>query len=365
MLGLEGVAITNVARQANIVVKLLFLFFSMDIFRLYNNGFRQAYMTLVGIVLRDIFQPPCVLSLQERSPSLAFSTFSPITQIENNARLFCPRRAIAVADVRTFSPYMSLRLDRHYDSEMPTWSDAKFVQELGPRLGCIASLVYPGARVLDAGTDHGLLAIALAGGRANYVVASDVHEEPLANCRRNLAAADPATQARVDVRLGDGLSVLRPGEVDTLTVAGMGGAKVLELVFGGPPTEALGIRRAVLQPTSDVEGMRAALSSRGWTVTHEGLTSSGRWAHVRLAAEPSAPAAAGPWTPTLSEEDAVLGPFLRRRPACALYRAWLRHRLGHFKAVADGAARSGRCGPGEREAGRRAFIIDRFLRDTA
>lgn len=268
---------------------------------------------------------------------------------------------------------MSLRLDRHYIPELPLWADSSLIKELGPRLGTIASLVDQDASVLDAGTDHGLLAIGLAAsGRARLVVASDVHEEPLANCRRNLAAASPLAQSRIDVRLGDGLAVLSPGEVDTITVAGMGGPKVLEILFGGgadgrgPPAEALGIRRAVLQPTSNFEDVRAELCSRGWTITHEGLTSSGRWAHVVLAADAPAGAACtgggpGPWAPMLCEEDVVLGPLLRRRPACGLYRAWLRHRLEYFLAVDQGGARTGRCGPGDVAAGRRVFIIERFL----
>jgi tRNA (adenine22-N1)-methyltransferase len=266
---------------------------------------------------------------------------------------------------------MSLRLERHYATPPPDWSDSGLVRELGPRLGTIASLVTPGASVIDVGTDHGLLAIALAAsGRALRVVASDVHEEPLANCRRNLAAAGPPAQGRVEVRFGSGLSVLRPGEVDTATIAGMGGAKILDVLFGGaaaggPSAEELGIRRAVVQPTSNVEDVRAALARRGWSITHEALTCTGRWAHVVVAAEPpaaAAGAAGGPPAPGMSEEDAVLGPLLRRRPRCEVYRGWLRHQLRHYRAVEAGAARLGRCEPGDVEAGRRAFIIDRALR---
>jgi tRNA (adenine22-N1)-methyltransferase len=271
--------------------------------------------------------------------------------------------------------YMSLRLDKHYATQLPDWADENLIKLLGPRLGAIASLVHQDASVLDAGTDHGLLAIGLAtSGRARRVVASDVHEEPLDNCRSNLAAAGPSAQARIDVRLGDGLSVLSPGEVDTVTIAGMGGAKVVDILFGGggggggggwPSAEEAGIRRAVVQPTSNVEDVRAALCGRGWTITDEGLTSSGRWAHIILAADapPRAAAAGGP-PPGLSEEDVVLGPLLRRRPACPLYRAWLRRQLDYYRAVERGGARAGRCGQGDVTAGRRVFILERFMRPT-
>ena len=58
---------------------------------------------------------------------------------------------------------------------------------LGPRLATIASLVPKGSAVLDVGTDHGYLSIGLLrSGRATYVIASDVMEKPLNNCRLNV-----------------------------------------------------------------------------------------------------------------------------------------------------------------------------------
>ena len=39
---------------------------------------------------------------------------------------------------------------------------------------------------------------------------------------------------RVELRLGDGLKVLNPGEVDTVVIAGMGGATIKKY-FGSQP----------------------------------------------------------------------------------------------------------------------------------
>ncbi|KAJ1493922.1 hypothetical protein T484DRAFT_1767189 [Baffinella frigidus] len=62
----------------------------------------------------------------------------------------------------------------------------------------------------------------LGSGRARRVVASDLNELPLANARESLAAIARAGDVhnilpRLELRLGDGLDVLAPGEVDTLT----------------------------------------------------------------------------------------------------------------------------------------------------
>jgi tRNA (adenine22-N1)-methyltransferase len=79
--------------------------------------------------------------------------------------------------------------------------------------------------VADVGAGDGQLARHLAG-RGLRVVATERSLGPFAR----LHAASPG----VDCRLGEGLSVLSPGEVEGAVVAGMGGRSIVRLLSASP-----------------------------------------------------------------------------------------------------------------------------------
>ena len=88
---------------------------------------------------------------------------------------------------------------------------------LSIRMKMNASLVSEGARVADVGCDHGYVAMWLsAEKKCPFIVASDVREGPLSRARKNVEAA--GLSDRIEIRLGDGLSVLEPREVDTILI---------------------------------------------------------------------------------------------------------------------------------------------------
>ena len=91
--------------------------------------------------------------------------------------------------------------------------------ELSPRLGAIAGLVPEGCGCLaDIGTDHGYVPVSLLlEGRVWRAVAADIGAPPLEHARRTAARYGVTDQ--IDFRLGDGLSVLRPGEAEAIVIA--------------------------------------------------------------------------------------------------------------------------------------------------
>jgi tRNA (adenine22-N1)-methyltransferase len=100
---------------------------------------------------------------------------------------------------------------------------------IGPRLTAIAQALPWGARVADIGCDHAYLAIELVkSGRSPYAVASDVNAGPLQAARQNIHKA--GLDDRIDVRLGDGLEPLAPGQVEAVAIAGMGGALMAQIL---------------------------------------------------------------------------------------------------------------------------------------
>lgn len=138
---------------------------------------------------------------------------------------------------------------------------------LGPRLQLVASYVPQGSRLGDIGTDHAYLPIFLwENGRIERAVAVDVHEGPY-------RSACSAIQSRgltsiIDVRYGDGLKPIQVGEVDALTLAGMGGNTMLE-IFAARPEILSQVMDLVLQPQGAEGKVRLTLLQAGWKLKQE------------------------------------------------------------------------------------------------
>ncbi len=139
----------------------------------------------------------------------------------------------------------------------------------GPRLRAIAALVPEGCGCLaDIGTDHGYIPVSLLlEGRVRRAVAADIGVLPLDHARRT--AAQYGVKEGLDFRLGDGLSVLEPGEADAVVIAGMGGDAITEILAAAPWSRAGPL--LLLQPMSKAEALRAWLPENGYAVFHEEL----------------------------------------------------------------------------------------------
>ncbi len=130
------------------------------------------------------------------------------------------------------------------------------------RISAIINFVPEKSRVADIGADHGYLSIELArSGRASFVVASDKNSGPLDAAKKNIAAA--GLENVIEIRLGEGLKVLREGEVDTICIAGMGGALIVEILAAAPEILATA-ENLILQPMNAAEKVRAWLSANSW-----------------------------------------------------------------------------------------------------
>lgn len=140
---------------------------------------------------------------------------------------------------------------------------------LGPRLQTVASLVPEGADLGDIGTDHAYLPIALyETQKISKAIAVDVHEGPYQSALN--AVQTRHLEAFIDVRFGDGLMPLKSGDVDTLTLAGMGGRTMLEILFARPDVME-SVTDLILQPQGAEGALRLALLESGWHLKEERL----------------------------------------------------------------------------------------------
>lgn len=156
--------------------------------------------------------------------------------------------------------------------------------ELSRRLAALAAYVPAGSAVADIGTDHAYLPVYLVKtGVCRRVIATDVREGPFSSAKDKVKGY--GLDGRIELRLGDGLQALKPGEAEVLVLAGMGGNTIREILAAAPPVLNQ-CTRLVLQPMADAGDLRIWLAGRGWKIWNEQLVKEDGRIYVILAAVP-------------------------------------------------------------------------------
>ena len=200
---------------------------------------------------------------------------------------------------------------------------------LDARLTAAAQLVRPGLPVADIGCDHGkLTAVLAASGLYPKVIGADLRPGPLAKAKQTLEHA--GCQDRAELRLGDGLSVLYPGEVGSIVLAGVSAQTSWEIIEKAPWVCTVGGPRLVLVPATRHSELRRWLWTHGFAlVADHPVQAAGRWYAV-MAAEYTGEIR----QPTFAE---CLFGRTGEDPAGAGYAAWQKAKLPRLRlGVPDG-----------------------------
>ena len=147
--------------------------------------------------------------------------------------------------------------------------------KLTPRLQKIADEIKPGETMADIGTDHGFLPLFLwEQGISPQVIMADISKGSLDKAAENCRLLAPDTD--FDLRLGSGLEVLAPGEVDTVVMAGIGGNLICELL-GKDLQKSWSFSKYILQPRRHIGRLRFWLYDNGFSITNEQLVREGKF----------------------------------------------------------------------------------------
>ncbi len=155
--------------------------------------------------------------------------------------------------------------------------------QLTPRLEAVKNAVASCETVLDAGTDHAYIPIALIGQHiCQKAIAADINRGPLERAEAHITKN--RMQAQIETRLGSGLTVISPGEAQSVILAGMGGVLIAQLLQEAPEVTA-SVEHFVLQPMNGAEYLRHYLHDNHFRITREYLAEEGDKIYVILCAE--------------------------------------------------------------------------------
>lgn len=155
---------------------------------------------------------------------------------------------------------------------------------LSPRLQVIADYVPKDSIVADIGTDHGYIPVYLISKKiSDRVIATDINLGPLKNAMHYIEKKGYSKE-KIETRLGNGLSCLRPHEVDTVIIAGMGGLLIAEILESSKNI-AKTISKFILQPMVASEELRRYLYNNDFKIIDEKLAKEGNKIYEIILAE--------------------------------------------------------------------------------
>ena len=185
--------------------------------------------------------------------------------------------------------------------------------KLDDRLSAVATRIRSRTHA-DIGSDHGHLLVALIEtDRIQRGIAIENKRHPYENSAKTLAGLN------AEVRFADGLAGLRPGEADSLSICGMGGRRIAQILGEFPdrvPTDV------VLQPNRNPELVRAWGIQSGFHLVDE-CVARWNWSHHVLHFRQSELAADPAYDDVDLDAALLFGPLVisRREPEFV-------HRLG-------------------------------------
>ena len=158
-----------------------------------------------------------------------------------------------------------------------------------------------GKKLADIGSDHAYLPIyAIQNGQIDEAIAGEVIKGPFEATQKSVTTY--GLTSKINVRLGDGLTVLNPEDmVDTVTICGMGGPLITRILKNGFH-HIPNFPRLVLQSNIQSEPIRQFLQDSGYRIVTESLVKERAHIYEIIVAEQG--------KMKLSDKDFKFGPFL-------------------------------------------------------
>lgn len=205
---------------------------------------------------------------------------------------------------------------------------------LSARLSEVASYVREGAVLADVGTDHAYLPLyLLLSGKIKGAVASDVRKGPLERAREHISLF-PGLSDKIETVLCDGLSGIGKYSPTDISICGMGGELIAEIIDKAPFTKSSEIN-LILQPMTMEHKLRRYLSENGYEIKKESIVAEGNKLYQIMLASYSGK------SENITEVEALLGKYNIEHRTKELSLLVKKH-MKALKKQIDGRSLSGR-----------------------
>lgn len=189
--------------------------------------------------------------------------------------------------------------------------------QLSKRLRKVATYVKPGAKLADIGSDHAYLPVYLVRNEIiSTAIAGEVNKGPLLSAQNQINKN--GLENSVKAKLGNGLAVLEDEDVDTVTIAGMGGPLIAQILEEGKG-RLTNVKRLILQPNIAAEKVRRFLFHHQWELKDESILEEDGHIYEVLMAERGDPTV--PYGKDI-EKEFWLGPYLLREKSTVFLEKW-------------------------------------------
>lgn len=186
---------------------------------------------------------------------------------------------------------------------------------LSKRLQEVATFVPVGSRLLDVGSDHAYLPLALMQqGRLEFAIAGEVVHGPYQSALTNVDEAGFSDQ--IAVRLADGLAAFDSSDqISVITICGMGGRLIADILDKGR-AKLKNVQRLILQPNNREDELRHWLTQQGFSLIAEKILVENDKIYEIIVAEQG--------EEVLTADQLRFGPHLLREKSPIFMQKWTR-----------------------------------------
>lgn len=199
---------------------------------------------------------------------------------------------------------------------------------LSKRLQAVYQMVDKDTRVADIGSDHAYLPVELMEEKiCQFAIAGEVAPGPMSRSKEDVDKFGLSKQ--IDVRLGDGLAVIKPeDQIDTVVIAGMGGILIQNILTRATADQLSNVKTLILQPNIGEPLVRHWLVENNFEIVDEDIIEEEH--HVYEIIKANKVAQAKP----LNSAQFLMGPVLMTKKTPTFIAKW-QHKLNSYQKAVE------------------------------